>query len=184
MKVGEIIKRARLRANMTLTDLAELISSSSSTLSNIENDHKQNPLSPADMVKISDAVMDRKMLEEFCIVCPIRKRILIKKFPPLNNIVPGAPVAIMKMINKLAEAGETLQPMLARILNSNFRNDPDFREYRNRAVLKLIDAKRGAEIALDQLVEQGIITSDEVTLLVEVQQQQCVDKGHHVEAEG
>ena len=186
MKIGEMLKRARERAGLTLRELGERIGKSAGQLSQIENDKVVNPLSPADMVDISDAVLDRKMLAEYCDSCPIRSRIIIKKFPPLNNIVPGSQIAAMKVINKLSTATDSLQPMLQKLLNSNFADDPDFREFRNGAIINLFDVKRGAEILLDQLQEQGVISPDELRILAEMQQRLCEEKGHHIpeKAEG
>lgn len=180
MKIGSIMKRARVRAGLTLSELGARIGRSASQLSVIENGQTSNPLSPADLIIISDVVFDRQMLVEYCDSCPIRSRIIIKKFPPLNNIVPSSQVAAMKVIQKLSTAADSLQPMLQKLLNSNFADDPDFREFRNGAILNLLDVKRGAEILVDQLLVQGVITADELRILAEMQQRLCEEKGHHI----
>ena len=184
MKVGAIIKNARVRMGLTLSELAALIGSSTSTLSTVENDKQANPLSPTEMVAISDAILDRHMLEEYCNLCPIRTRILIRKFPGLNKIVPGALPATLKVIQKLAEVADTLQPMLSKMLNRNFAQEEGFAEFRNEALLKLIDLKRGTEILLDQFMAQGIVTPDELRMLRDMQQRLCEQKGHHDPEQG
>jgi hypothetical protein len=166
---------------MTLHDLAgRLDGYSTSTLSAIENDQQKNPLSPADMVTISDATHDREMLDEYCLACPIRDRIIVRKFPPLNNILPGAQISTMKVTQKLAEASDALQGMLPKLLRKDFNQDPDFLEYRNAAILKLLDVKRGTEILLDELIRGGVVTSDELRTLQTEQQRLCEQHGHHI----
>jgi DNA-binding XRE family transcriptional regulator len=184
MKVGAILKAARQRAGLTLSEVAAQIGSSASTLSAVENDLHKNPLTPAEMVGISDVIMDRVMLREYCDACPIRSRILVRKFPGLNQIVPGAIPATLKVIEKLADAADTLQPMLSKMLNRNFAQDPEFIDYRNGALLKVLDLKRGAEILMDQFQEQGIVTAEELRMLRDMQQRLCEAKGHHVPEEG
>jgi transcriptional regulator with XRE-family HTH domain len=180
MKIGAIMKRARERAGLTLRELAAKVGSSAATLSLIENDNMVHPLSPPELVRISDQVLDRLMLVEYCDSCPVRMRIVIHKFPPLNNTLPGAQIAIMKVVRKMAEASDALQPMLDKLLNAGFRADPDFREYRNRAFLKILDMERGLEILKRESMAQGLITMDELQMLRDIQQRQCEEKGHHV----
>lgn len=181
MKVGAIIKAARQRMGLTLSELAELVGSSTSTLSSIENDHLKNSLSPSEMVAISDAILDRRMLSEYCDRCPVRGRILPRKFLPLNNVLVNAHASTLKTAQKLSEAADKLQNMLGKMLKKDFQADPEYKNFRDEAILKILDAKRGAEILLDQLLEQGIVSAEELRMLVNLQQRLCVDKGHHIE---
>jgi transcriptional regulator with XRE-family HTH domain len=181
-KIGNIIKQARVRAHMTLTELAELVDSSASTLSVLENGQQKNPPAPADLVRISDSLRDTLMLVEYCDACPIRERIIIRKFPPLNSIVPGVIPAAVKTSQKCAEAAEAIQRMMSRLTNRNFAQDPEFEQMRDATILKIYESKRGLEIILDQLTTGGVVTDKELKVLERIHQQQCVDKGHHVEA--
>jgi len=183
MKIGAMVERLRKRNGWTLRELGETIDYSASHLSQIENDQVKNPLTPGDLVTISDATKDRLILDEYCTACPIRTRIMIRKFPPLNKIVEGPIAATVKVTQKLAEAADALQPMLVKLLYPNFREDPDYREYRNKAIMKLIDLKRGAEILLDKYVKYGVLTHDELKLLEELQQRECETKGYHIPGE-
>lgn len=180
MKTGPIIKRARERAGLTLRELGERIDRSASQLSVIENGHVVNPLSPVEMIEISDAVLDRQMLVEYCDSCLIRSRVVVKKFPPLNNIIPGAQIAILKVLGKLSAASETLDNMLPKMLNKNFVTDPDYREFRNKAILTLYEVQHGAATLFDQFVEDGIISHDGLLLLADIHQRTCEEHGHHV----
>lgn len=183
MSIGAMVKRLRGRKGWTLRELGAVIGYSPSQLSAIENDDVKNPLTPSDLVAISNATFDREICDEYCLACDIRTVIPIKKYLPLNNIVPGIHVSTMKVIQKLTQALEVLQPMLAKLLNSKFMEDPDYREYRNRTILLLIDVKRGVEILLSKYVKHGVLTLDELKVLEEMQQAQCVEKGHHIPGE-
>ena len=180
MKVGFIIKAARQRMGLTLHDLATLIGSSTSTLSALENDQQSRDLPPAEMVAISDATLDREMLNEYCFLCPIRSRIIIKKFQPLNNILPGAHVSMIKVMQKLAEASNALEGMLPKMLRQNFDQDPDYLEYRNTTILKAFDVQLGIQTMLDQLKKGGVVTPDELHLLQDTHRRLCEEKGHHI----
>lgn len=181
-KIGAMVKEARKRANLTQGELGEVIGISAPALCELETGNRKNTPAPEEMVRIHDALHDVKMLQEYCDFCPIRQRIIIRKFKPLNNILGGAHVSVMKIIQKLAEASEALSMMMPKMLRKGFAEDADFREYRNEAIIKLIDIKRGAEIVLEQMVEDEVVSSDELLLLMDMQQQRCVEKGHHIEA--
>lgn len=183
MKIGSLIQEARKRASMTLTELGELIGASASTLSTVENDQRTAPSIP-ELVKISDALMDRQLLREFCNACPIRGRIAIQKFKPLNNIVPGVLPAMIKTTQKISLAAEALNSMMTRLCNSNFRQDPEYGTYRNATFLRLIEAMRGLEIVVEQAEAEGLISSEEFLVLKDIHRQQNVAKGHHIETEG
>ena len=180
MKVGPIIKKARQRMGLTLSDLANLTGSSISTLSAVENDKQQNQLTPGDMVAISDATRDREMLSEYCFLCPIRSRIIIRKFQPLNNILPGAHVSMLKVLQKLSEASNALEAMLPKMLRQNFDQDPDYLEYRNTTILKGFDVQLGIQTMFEQLRQSGVVTADDLKLLQDVHHRLCEEKGHRL----
>lgn len=183
MKIGSMIKAARNRSGITLTELGERIGASASTLSTLENDQKAVAPSVTELVRISDALMDRQLLQEFCTKCVVRTRIPIKKFRPLNNIVPGVLEAIVKTTEKISLAAEALHSMMGRLCNSSFADDPEFHTFRNNTFLRVIEAMHGLEILVEQAVTKGIISHDEFLVLKDVHRQQNIDKKHHVEAE-
>jgi transcriptional regulator with XRE-family HTH domain len=179
-KVGEMIRRARVTQGLTQGELGERIGTSAVTICELEKGQRRSVPSPAEMVSISDALLDRSLLQEYCDVCPLRKRIMVRKFPPLNNILHGPQVSTMKVMQKMSEASDLLQNMLPKMLRKGFEADPDYREFRNTAVIKIIDVKRGTEILLDQLQVAGVISADDLHMLMEMQQILCEQKGHHV----
>lgn len=183
MKTGAMIKAARQRAGMTLTELGEEIGSAASTLSAIENDQQKNPPSIQELVKISDVLKDRQLLSDFCIACPVRSRIAIRKFRPLNNIVPGVFPALIKTSQKISLASEAIDAMAKRLTNSNFQQDPEYLSFRNAFFLRIIEAMNGFEILVSQAEESSVISHDEFLVLKDMHRQQNVDKGHHVEEE-
>jgi len=184
MKVGAIIKAARQRRGLTLHELAVLIGSSTSTLSTVENDLQKNPISPAELVAISDATLDREMLHDYCFLCPVRSRIPIKKFQPMNNVLPGPHVAILKVMQELSEASNALEAMLPKMLRVNFVQDPDYLEFRNTTILEALDVKREVQTMLEEFERCGIVSADELRVLQDLQQRLCEQKGYHVPGKG
>lgn len=178
--IGMMIKAARKRSGMTQGELDEMIGVTTATVCEMENNVHKSQASPDRLVAVSDAVKDAQMLHEYCDSCPVRRRIIIRKFKPLNNILAGAHVSIMKVCQKLTEAAESLTVMLPKMLRSGFRTDPDYLEYRNTAVLKILDVKRGTEILIDQLLADQVLTVDELRMLVDMQQRLCEAHGHHI----
>jgi len=183
MKIGDLVKEARQRAGMTLTELGEKIGSSSSALCDLERGNLKNPPSVFDLVKISDALMDRKLLSEFCNDCPLRDRIRIQKFKPLNNIVPGAIPAMIKTIQKISVAAEALESMMRLLCNSTFRDDPEYLSYLNSFFLRVIEAQNGLEIVVQQSEDDGLITHEKYMTLRDIHRQENIRKGHHRDGE-
>lgn len=178
--IGNMIKDGRKRAGMTQGELGERIGVSAPTICELEaGDRKSNP-NPEDVIKISDALMDTAMLHQYCISCPLRSRISIRKFKPLNHIVPGVLPSVLKNIQKIGEAMEMLNRMLPKMLTRGFEADPDFIEFRNDAVLRAIDVRRGLEIFFDQMAEANLLTDADLKMLEDVQQRLCEQKGHHI----
>jgi transcriptional regulator with XRE-family HTH domain len=181
MNTGTLIKAARNRAGMTLTELAEKTDSSASVLCDLENGKRKAAPTPAEMVIFSDTLQDQTLLYDYCDRCPVRSRILPRKFLPLNNVLVNAHASTLKTAQKLSEAADKLQAMLGKMLKKDFQQDPEYHSYRDEAIIRIIDAKRGAEILLDQLQSLGIVTAEELRVLVSAQQMMCVAKGHHIQ---
>jgi transcriptional regulator with XRE-family HTH domain len=182
--IGMIVKAARRRAGLVLVELGEKVGMSTSTLSDLETGKLKNPLPPSELVRISDALLDRQMLVEYCGTCPVRSRIVIRKFTPLNNIVPGAIPAMLKTTQKISTVAEALHNMMTRLCDLSFRADPDFREHRNEFILKVFEAKNALEIVLDQSAHECLVSNEELLVLMEMHRANNVRKGHHTEEQG
>jgi hypothetical protein len=164
---------------MTQGELGAAVGVSAASICETEADNRK-VFSPDLMVAVSDAVHDIRLLQEYCDLCPIRTRIIIRKFRALNNIQGGAHVATIKVNQKLVEATEALSVMLPKMLRKGFETCPEYHEFRNEAILKILDVKRGCEILLDQMLDSGVVSADELRVLVDVQQRLCEAKGHHI----
>ena len=70
--------------------------------------------------------------------------------------------------------------MLPKMLRKGFEDCPEYHEFRNDAVLKILDVKRGCEILLDQMLDGNVLTVEELRVLVDVQQKLCEAHGHHI----
>ena len=182
--IAGMVRAARKRQGMTQQELAQKIGVSGAAICDLETGDRKSPVSDEEMVKISDALHDQAILHEYCITCYVRKRISIRKFTPLNSIVPGAMQAAVKNVQKLTEATEMLSQLLPKMLAPGFRECPDFIEHRNTTVIKAIDVRRGLEILFDQLVTDKILTEVDLKTLEDVQQRLCVEKGYHRDMEG
>lgn len=178
--IGTMVKESRKRSGLTQGELGERIGISAPAICELEGGSRKSAPAPEEMVRISDAVHDVKLLHEYCDSCPIRKRIIIRKFKPLNNILSGSLASTMKVTRKLAEATEALAVMLPKMLCKGFDQDPEYLEFRNDAIIKIIDVKRGAEIMLGHMLEDRVVSSDELLVLMDAQQRLCEAKGHHI----
>ena len=101
--IGSLIRDARKRAGMTQGELGSAVGVSAASICETEGDNRK-VFSPDLMVAVSDAVHDIRLLQEYCDMCPIRKRIIVRKFRALNNIQGGTHIATLKVNQKLAEA--------------------------------------------------------------------------------
>lgn len=182
--IGNMVKLARNRAGMMQSELGSEIGLSASSVSELEGGNRTKSLPPEDMVRISDALHDMELLQSYCTTCPLRKRISIRKFTPLNSIIPGSIASAVKNVQKLSEAAETLSRLLPKMLTPGFEVCPDFIEFRNTTVIKAIDVRRGLEILFDQLIKDRILSESDLKSLEDVQQRLCEAKGYHkVQAE-
>ena len=179
--IGMLLKAARHRSGKTLTEVAAITGSSSAAICEVENGKRKSLPSPMEMVAFSDALHDTKLLAEYCDSCPIRTRILPRKFLPLNNVLVNAHASAIKTAQKFSEAADMSQAMVGKMLKKDFQQDPEFLDYRDQAIIKVLDAKRGAEILLDQLQGLGIVSAEDLRTLVSAQQMMCIAKGHHIE---
>ena len=179
-KVGGMVRDARKKANMTQGELGDVIGISAPALCELETGNRKSTPSPEEMVRISAAVRDVQLLQDYCGLCPVRKRIRIRMYKPLNNILQGAHISTLKVSQKLTEASAALAAMVPQMLRKGFEHDPDFREVRNEVVLRILDLERGGDILLEQMIVHGWINSDELRMLMDIQQRQCEAKGHHV----
>ncbi len=181
---GSMIKTARKRAGLTQGELGDRIGVSAPAICQMEAGDRTYDFSPKTIVRIAGALHDPALLHAYCLACPFREHISIRKFTPLNSIVPGAIGAAVKNVQKLSEASEMLSQLLPKMLSPGFEHCPDFIEFRNTTVIKAIDVRRGLEILFDQLVTDKILTEVDLKTLEDVQQRLCVEKGYHRDMEG
>jgi len=176
---GAIIKAARKRSGMLQGELGEKIGVSATTICELEAGDRKTAPSPELMVSISDKLNDAGMLHQYCGSCPLRSRISIRKFKPLNNIVGGVLPAVVKNIQKLSEATEYLQTMVPKLLTKGFEDSEEFIELRNDVGIKATDVRRGLEILFMQMIEAGVMTDADLKNIEDMQQRLCEEKGHH-----
>ncbi len=176
---GNMIKAARKRAGLTQGELGERIGVTASAICQMETGDRAYDFSPKTIRRIADALYDMQLLHNYCLTCDLRSRISIRKFTPLNNIVPGAIGAAVKNVQKMSEAMEMLSQLLPKMLSPGFESCPDFIDFRNTTVMKAIDVRRGLEILFDQLIREKILTEGDLKMLEDVQQRMCEEKGYH-----
>lgn len=177
---GKYLKSWRRHLGLTQGEVGEKIGLSAPSICEIENGSRKNPLSPEEIVKISQAMLNTSLAQHYCTTCPVRSVISIRKIPPLNNIVAGPLAAAVKNVQKLSEAAEFLQRLVPRLLTKGFEQSPDFIEVRNDVVIKATDVRRGLEILFVQMIDAGLLTDQELKMLEDMQQQLCEAKGHHI----
>jgi len=176
--IGEIVRVSRKKRGLTQGDLASRVGVTAAAICNLETGTRTSELTPEEMVKLSDALHDTSVLNQYCISCPLRTRISIRKFKPLTNIVPGVMQATLKNIQKMSETVDLLGKMMPKMLAPGFEQDPDFIDFRNEVLLRAIDVRRGIETLFDQVISQGFMTSVELKMLEDLQQRMCVEKGY------
>jgi len=179
-EIGAKIKEARKQAEMVQAELGAAIGVSATTICELEAGERKQAPSPSLMVSISDALRDTSLLHHYCAYCDLRKRIPIRKFKPMNNIVPGVLPSVMKNMQKINVGGERLQMMASKLLQPGFEKEPDFEEFRDEFVILLTDMRRGLEISLDQMKEANFLTDAHQKALEDVQQLRCEAKGYHI----
>jgi len=177
--IGNMIKAARKHEGLLQGELGEKIGVSATTVCELEKGDRKSAPTPEQMVSISAALNNTSLLHQYCRSCPLRARISIRKFQPMNNIVSGVLPTVVKNIEKLTEATEYLQRMVPKLLRKGFETCPDFIELRNDVAIKAIDVRRGLEIFFEQMIDAGLLTDADLKMLEDVQQRLCEEKGHH-----
>lgn len=179
MNIGEKIKEARKNKGMTLSQLSSLVGAGVSTLSGYENTDSNDGPCPDRLVKIADSLNDLSILVHHCQSCQIRKHILLKQFPELNNIRHDPAVIATRLRKEMVEAAEALDTLAERFSDRNFKDRVDYLEVFEREMEQVIDVKRGIEILEFELILSGVHSSKDLQDIYDKQQKKCEKRGHH-----
>lgn len=183
MTTGQAIKKARLSAGVTLSDLGLLVRITAASLSDIENDKLKGLPSPELVVRIADALEDKAILTTYLENNPVYQSIIPKIFTDLNNIRRDPAIIFSRFATEAEEAVQA-----ARILSDIFSNadpssHPNFCAVLKAKLEQIVDVQRCAEVLFLQLIAAGVITETERCEIHHRQQQKCVEHGHHVPEE-
>ncbi|MBU1138833.1 MAG: helix-turn-helix domain-containing protein [Proteobacteria bacterium] len=178
MTVGEKILQARKRAGFTLAALGKEVGMTPPGVAKIEGG-KIKKQDAETLVKIADALNDLSILVHHCQSCPIRKYILLKQFPELNNIRHDPAVIATRLRKEMVEAAEALDTLAERFSDRNFKDRTDYLEVFEREMEQVIDVKRGIEILEFELILSGVHSSKDLQDIYDKQQKKCEKRGHH-----
>lgn len=179
MTTGQAIKKARLSAGVTLSDLGLLVRITAASLSDIENDKLKGLPSPELVVRIADALEDKAILTTYLENNPVYQSIIPKIFTDLNNIRRDPAIIFSRFATEAEEAVQA-----ARILSDIFSNadpssHPNFCAVLKAKLEQIVDVQRCAEVMFTQLVATNVLTEADRCQIHKDQQQKCIDHGHH-----
>lgn len=178
-KIGQKIRESRRRQGMLGEELGRRVGLGKSAISQIENNLRKDGPDPKTLVKIADALNDLSILAEYCAKCPIKEEVFLRLFPDLNNI-NRVPAVIASRLRKELDEAESAASELAELLsNRDFQGRPGFMDDFRRHFEQIIDAKRCIESLEWELIISGAIRSKDLREVYALQQQKCVDHGHH-----
>ena len=179
MKIGELVKESRKKRGWTAVKLGDAVGLSKSGVSVLEQDGLKNGPDPGTLVNIADALNDLSILVHHCQSCQIRKHILLKQFPELNNIRHDPAVIATRLRKEMVEAAEALDTLAERFSDRNFKDRTDYLEVFEREMEQVIDVKRGIEILEFELILSGVHSSKDLQDIYDRQQKKCEKRGHH-----
>lgn len=176
--LGDIIKKARNKRGWSLDQLGDAVGLTKGTLSGYENGQPKT-YDPDTLCKIADALNDLSILVHHCQSCPVRKHILHKQFPDLNNIRLEPAIIANKLRKEMIEAAEACDRLTERFSDADFLSSPDYKEVFEREMEQVIDAERAIEILKFQLILSGTHSSADFKKIYDRQQVKCIEHGHH-----
>jgi len=179
MTQGELIKTARRRKGLTQTCLAEVIGAVQSTVSAIEKDELRGGVPFETLIRISEALDAPEILIHHCDACPVRRHIMMKLFPDLNNIRRDPAVIAGRLRKEMIEAAEALDRLGERFADADFRARPDYQDVFEREMEQVVDVKRGIEILEFELILSGLHSREDIDRVYGRQQRKCEEHGHH-----
>ncbi len=179
MGIGKKIRESRKNRHCTAVELGKMIGVSRSAMSIIENDELKNGPQPEVLVKIADALNDLSILTHHCQSCPIRKQVILKQFPDLNNIRRDPAVIAARLRKEMVEGAEALDILTERFSDQDFKSRPDYKEVFEREMEQVIDVKRGIEILEFELIMASVHSSKDLKDVYDRQQTKCEKRGHH-----
>lgn len=177
--IGKIIRDARKKRGWTLDQLGDVVGLTKGTLSSYENEQTKSGMATETICKIADALNDLTILVHHCQECPVRKHVLHKQFPDLNNIRHDPAIIAAKLRREMVEAIDAVDRLTERFIDADFKSRPDYMEVFSREMEQLVDAERAIEILKFELVLSGTHSSADLKKIYDRQQAKCVAHGHH-----
>lgn len=184
MTLGETITAARKRKKVTLAELGQMIGMSPTNLSVIENNGLKNGPDPTTLTRIADALASPEILLHHCEQCAIRRHIMLRMFPDLNNIRRDPAIIVSRLRKEMIEAAEAAERLAERYSDADFLSRDDYREVFEREMEQILDVKRGIEILEFELMLSGLHSQEDLERVYQRQQAKCVAHGHHAENNG
>lgn len=177
--IGKKIKAARIRKRMRGEDLGDAVGLTKGTISKIENDELKSQPDPRTLIRISDALNAPEILLHHCETCQIRRHIMLRVFPELNNIRKDPLAIVNKLRKEMQEAIAAADELGDQYTRPDFKSSPEYRGVFAKAMEQIVDVERVIETLKFQLVLDNIHTQEEIQQVYEQQQRKCEDHGHH-----
>lgn len=181
MSLGQKISEARKKLGHTLESLGSELGMSRAILSVIENDGLKNSPDPSTLIRISEALSAPEILIHHCDTCPIRKHIMLRQYPELNNICRDPAIITARLAKELAEAKVAADELAERLSDKNFKDRPGYQEFFDSQMEQILDAERNIEILKFELMLSGTHTKQDMGRVAERQQRKREQHGHHVQ---
>jgi len=178
--LGETIIAARKLKKMSQTDLAEKVGLTGASISVIENDGLKSGPDPTTLIRISEALSAPEILIHHCDVCPVRRHIMLRQYPELNNIRRDPAIITARLSKELGEAKVAADDLAERLSDKDFKCRPGYQEFFDAKMEQILDAERNIEILKFELLLSGTHTKEDMDRVCSRQQAKCIDHGHHV----
>lgn len=178
--LGEKISAARKKNKITLDELSQVVGMSRTNLSVIENNGLKGGPDAATLIRISDALGAPEILIHHCDQCPIRKHIMLRQYPELNNIRRDPAIITARLSKELGEAKVAADDLAERLSDKDFKIRPGYQEFFDAKMEQILDAERNIEILKFELLLSGTHTKEDMDRVCTNQQNKCESRGHHV----
>lgn len=182
MSIGEKIIEARKKKGMRQDELAHAVGMTGASMSGYENDQLKNGPDPRTLIRISEVLAAPELLISHCDACPVRKHIMMKVFPDLNNIRRDPAIIVSRLRKEMLEAVEAADRLAERYSDADFRSQPDYLDVFEREMEQMLDVKRAIEILEFEVILSGLHSREDIDRVYGRQQAKCEAHGHHVPA--
>lgn len=166
---------------MSQAQLGALVGLAQNAISSIESDGLKTGPDPTTLISIADALCAPEILIHHCDHCAIRRHIMLRLFPDLNNIRRDPAIIVNRLRKEMMEAADAAERLGERYSDANFRQRPDYQETFEREMEQILDVKRCIEILEFELLLSGLHTQADLDRVYERQQAKCVAHGHHMD---